>query len=279
MGRIAVVTDSVSNIPQELVDSYNIHVAPLTLLWEGKEYRDGIDITPEEFYPRLRGAKELPTTSGGMTGEFLRIFEGLQGKVDGVVTIVLSHSFPSAGYSSALAAREMVEGLPIEVVDSRLGTIAQGLVVLAAARAARAGAGMKEVARVARETVPKVHIFFIPESLMYLKKTGRFSMPDSAEELLTLRPVLTLRDGTFALEEKPAKESTIPRLLKLIRQSATSSPLHLGVMHADAPAEAEALRKEIASNFRCAELLITDISPTVGTHLGPGTLGVSFYNE
>jgi DegV family protein with EDD domain len=274
-----VATDSVSNIPRELADSHHIYIAPIHLLWEGEEYRDEIDITPEEFYSRLRVAKELPTTSGAIQGEFLRIFEELRGKVDGVVVIVLSPDLPSAGYSSALAAREMVEGLLIEVIDSRLALIAQGLVVLAAARAAQAGANMKEVARVARETIPKVHIFFVPENLIYLKKTGRFSMPATANELLTLRPVLTLRDGKVALRERTTRGEPIPHLLKLIRQNVTSSPLHLGVMHADAKVEAEKLRREIASNFRCAELLITDISPTLGTHAGPGTLGVAFYNE
>ena len=115
---VAVIVDSSSAITKEVAETYNLRVVPLDLMWDRKAYADWIDIGPEEFYARLKTAETWPTTDGSVQGEFYNIFEELRGKVDGVVAITLSPNTPSAGYRSALMAKEMIEGLPIEVIDS-----------------------------------------------------------------------------------------------------------------------------------------------------------------
>lgn len=282
MGGVVVITDSTSCIPRGLLDSLHIRVVPIILMIGGKEYRDGIDITPKEAYSRMRKEGIMPTTSGNIVAELLPILEQLRGKVDGAVIIVLSPDFPSMVYNSALQARKMVPDLPIEVIDSRMATASQALVVLAAARAAAADADMAEVVRVARETIPKVNTFFAPEDLKYFKKTGRFTVPPGVpeEQIAQMRPILTFRDGGVRMFENASRERAIPRILELVKEKATTkTPLHVIVFHSDALEEAEKIKRELVSNIQCAELLVGDFSPVTGAHVGPGALGVAFYNE
>ena len=279
--KLAIVTDSTSNIPPELVKAYDIHVAPVRIPWGEVTYRDGVDITPKEFYARMRTSTIPPKTDSGIPGEFLKLFEALRGKVDGVVAIVLSPDFPAAGYASALSAKEMVDDFPIEVVDSRLASIAEGWVVLTAARAAAAGANLEEVVRVARETIPKVNVFIVFDTLKYLHRIGRVSAPKALiAEMMKVKPIVTIQDGRVVPAGKArTKPKAIQRLLELMGERVGSTPLHVAIMHADVLEEAEKLKQVIASRFECAELLVTDFTPVMGAATGPGVVGIAFYNE
>jgi len=280
MSHISVITDSTSCIPQDLLDSLNITVAPIHLMIGDKEYRDVIDISPDVFYQRMRQEGLLPTTSGSVLGEFLEIFEGLKGKVDGVVAIVLSQDIPSAGYASAVRAASLMEGMNIEVLDSRYVMFAQGFVVLEAARAAAKGADMATVVNKARETIAKIQLLFAPEDLKYWKRLGRFIMPGTEEDWAKIRPILTMRDGKIVVEENCSRERGIPRMIEMVKERVKKdSPLHLAVIHAGDPEKAEEIKQQIISDVHCDELIMTVVSPVVGTHTGPGTLGVVFYNE
>ena len=163
-----MVTDSTANLSRELVQQYSIHIAPLHITWDKVRYRDGVDIQPDEFYRRLRKSATLPTTSGAIQGEFLQIFEELRGKVDGIVTIVLSVDL-SAAYSSAMNAKEMVPEIPVEVIDSRLSTMGMGFAVIAAAKVASGGGTIEQVAKAAKDVLAKVHIFFALDTLVYFR--------------------------------------------------------------------------------------------------------------
>ncbi|MFH0913943.1 MAG: DegV family protein [Chloroflexota bacterium] len=280
MARIAVVTDSVACIPPDLVQKYGIQVAPVQITWDRQTYRDGIDMTPEQFYARLRTSKTLPTTSSGIQGEFLQIFEGLRGKVDGAVTIVLSGAL-GAAYTSACNAREMVSDLPIEVIDTRTAMMAQGFVVLEAAKVAARGGSLEEVAQAARVTIPKTHIIWAMETLEYLRRGGRVSLPQAVlASWLKVKPITAIRDGKVApLARARTKPRAVDKVLELIASEVSTTPLHAAVMHGDVPQEAEEFKQRVASRFQCAELLVSEITPVIGTHTGPGTLGLAFYNE
>jgi DegV family protein with EDD domain len=280
MSPIAVVTDSTATIPEELVQRYNIYVVPLQIIWDKVRYRDGIDIQPEEFYQRLRKSPTLPTTSGAIQGEFLQLFEGLRGKANGIVTIVLSTEF-SGAYSSAINAKEMVTQIPIEVIDSRLSTTAMGFGVIAAAKVASAGGSMEQVVKAAWDILKKAYIFFALDTLDYLRRGGRVNLPSAVlANLLKVKPILTVRDGKAVPVARPrTKPKAIECLLRLMQENVTNTPLHVAVMHAGDIREAENLKKEIASRFQCAELLTTGFTPVMGAHTGPNSIGIAFYNE
>jgi DegV family protein with EDD domain len=273
MGKIAVVTDSTATIHQETIREYGIHVAPLHINWDKVKYRDGIDITPKEFYERLRTSVTLPTTSGAIVAEFLKIFEALPGKTDGVVAIVLSKEL-SAVYNSLMTAKEMVSDIAIEVIDSKLATMAMGFAVVAAAKVAAGGGHMTKVVTAANEVMAKVHLFFALDNLDYLRRGGRVNMPAAViANLLQVKPVLTLKDGKVEPVAKPrTKPKAIETLLNLMKERVKSTPLHVDVMHADDHDAAENLKREISLRFQCAELLITDFTPVMGSHTGPNAL-------
>jgi DegV family protein with EDD domain len=210
------------------------------------------------------------------------MFEKLRGKVAGVVAITLSSDLPAAAYQSALIAKEVVGDLPIEVIDSRLSTVAFGLVVLAAARAAAEGAGMEEIVKVTRETMSKMHVFFTVGTLDYFKRTGRVSLPHGlGEEKVATKYILTFREGKVVPIERPrTRTQALQRVLELFEENVSrDSPLHVAVQHADSLEEAEELKNKIASRYQCAELWIANATPVMATHLSPGTVGVGFYNE
>jgi DegV family protein with EDD domain len=280
VAKIAVVTDSTATIPEEIRAKYDIHVAPLSITWDRVKYRDGIDISAADFYKRLRTAKDLPTTSGAIQGEFLQIFEALKGKVDGAVTITLSSAL-SAAYSSAMTAREMVPELKIEVVDSRLAATALGFVAIEAAKAAAAGAAMEKIVSVAQGMVPKVHSFLGLDTLEYLKRGGRATVAEAEQaSFLQVKPIMIFKDGLIQGFDKPrTREKMMERLVEIIQERVTSTPLHLAVMHGDFPAGAETLKKMILEKFKPVEILTTEITPVVGTHFGPDALAIAFYNE
>lgn len=280
MRRIAVVTDSTSSIPQEMMDSLKITMVPIHLMIGDKEYRDVIDIPADILFRRMREEGILPTTSGSVLGEFVEIFEGLKDKSDGIVAIVLPPELPSTGYSSALRAADMMEDMKIEVVDSRWSFPAQGFVALAAARAAAQGANLETVAKVARETSAKMNLFFVPEDLKYWKRLGRFIMPGTEEDWEKVNPILTMRGGKIVLEQNCSRGQGVPRMIEIVKERARKdSPLHLSVFHAGDPDKAEKIKEQIVADVHCDELIETMMSPVVGIHTGPGTLGVAFYNE
>jgi DegV family protein with EDD domain len=280
MSKVAVVTDSTATIQEETLQKYGIHVAPLQITWDKIRYRDGIDIQPDEFYQRLRTSATLPTTSGAIQGEFLQIFEGLRGKVDGIVVITLSKEL-SAAYISAINTVGMITDLPIEVIDSKLSTMAMGFGVVAAAKVASAGGSIEQVIKAARDVLAKANLFFCLDTLEYLRRGGRVNFPAAImANLLKVKPILTLKDGKVESVAKPlTKPKALESLLNLMKEKVTETPLHVAVMHADDQDTAENLKQKIALRFQCAELFITSFTPVMGAHTGPSSIGLAFYNE
>lgn len=281
MANIAVVTDSVGCLPQDLAEQYNIKVAPVHIIWDKVPYRDGIDLSITDFYRRLRTSKTLPTTSSAIQGEFLTIFEELQGKVDGIVTVVLTGEL-GAAYNSACSAREMVPGVPIEVIDTHNAMMAQGFIVLEAAKVAAAGKSMEEVADAARKAIPSAKVFWAMDTLEYLRRGGRVSVPKALiAGWLKVKPIMTIVDGRVdPIGRVRTRPKAIERLLELASANIKGSgPLHMAVLHGDVPEEAEKLKQMVTERFSCTELVTSQITPVIGTHLGPGALGIAVYEE
>jgi len=281
MGKIAVVTDSVANIPAELVEKYDIHVIPCLVVFGQEVFRDGVDMTPTEFYRRFRESEELPTTSVPSMGEFLSLYRRLGKEAEGIVSIHLSNKL-SATVELAKGASRMLPDIPIRVIDTHNAAMAQGFVVLEAARVAAAGGSLREVVAKAEEMIPKVHLRAVLDTLKYLHRTGRIGRAEAlAGSVLQIKPILHVgRDGVVEALEKPrTKRKAVRRMLEMMEEIVGSGPVHVAVMHADALEEAERLREEVASRFNCVELLVTEFTPVMGAHTGPGLLGLAFYSD
>ena len=281
MRKVAVVTDSAANLPPELIARHHIIVVPLLLHWDGHEYRDGVDITPGELYHRLRQSTNgaLPKTSTPSMGDFVRAYARAAQEAEAVVSIHLSAEL-SGVYQVACAASDLVDG-PVHVLDCRTAAMGCGFVVLEAARAAEAGADVEHVLERARQVARRVRLYATLDTLTYLHRGGHVpAIASIAGSALKICPILTIENGPARLAELPrTRRRAIARLLARMSDEVGDRPVHAAVMHADVPDEAEALRREVADRFDCRELFITEFTPVMGAHAGPGVLGVAWWSE
>jgi len=281
MPKVAVVTDSSAYLPAELVQQYGIYVVPLNVHFNGVLYRDNIDITEEEFFAKLATAAELPTTSQPSAGDFVQVFRQAAEGADGIIAILIS-SLLSGTYASAQAAKEMLPHIPIAVVDSRSTSMGLGFLALAAARAAQEGKTLEEIVALVESLIPRIRVFFVPDTLKYLAKGGRIGGAQALlGSMLSIKPILQLVNGRVELLEKIRTHSkAIARMVELMRQECNERPVHVAIVNTMAPQKAEELRKQVAEALpHCRELIITGVSPVIGAHTGPGALGVIFYTE
>jgi DegV family protein with EDD domain len=284
MNRVGIVTDSIASLSKELVEKYGIYIIPITINFGDKIYRDGIDITPSEVYRLLRKAKKLPTTSSPPPGAYLEAYRQLSQHSDSILCITLPQQV-SMGFDSAQQARKMFEeefpGIVIELLDCQTAAGGQGLVTLAAAQAASSGADLPQTLEVAQRVMAKVDVVAAMDTLYYLAKGGR--VPRAAAwvaSILSIKPILGIKDGEIRLRERArTKPKAVKRLLEIMREEVEQKPVHVIVFHSDVLEEAQRLKDQISAQFDCAELFITDFTPTMGVHTGPGTLGIAFYGE
>ncbi len=284
MIEVAVVTDSVACLPKELVEKYGIEVVPVQVIFGDKSYRDGIDITPSQFYTMLKQAEQLPTTAASLPGPVLEAYNKASQRASTILCITLSVKL-SGMFNSALLAKEMVKGtLPgvtIEVLDSRTAAAAEGLVVLAAARAVASGKKLSEVIETAKSVIQRVNLFVTLDTLYYLVKGGRVPRVAAlASSLLKIKPIITIVDGEAHPVTNPrTTPGAMKRILEIMEQKVVKGqPLHVAVMHAEALDRATELKDEVSSRFDCAELFVTEFTPVMGAHTGPGVVGVAFYS-
>jgi DegV family protein with EDD domain len=285
MKKVAIVTDTTACIPQEQVTRYDIEVVPVQLIFEDKTYRDGIDISPTEFYALLRQANKLPSTSASSPDPYLEAYRKASQRAESILCLTEPSNF-SAMVNSALVAKEMAKtALPnvvIEVLDCATAAAGQGLVALAVARAAASGKNLGEVMTTAQDIMYRVNLFATLDTLHYLVKGGR--VPQAAalvNSLLKIKPIFSLNHAEAHTVALPRTiPSAIKRMTKLMEKKVVKGQrLHVAVMHADVMDKAVTLRNRIASQFDCAELFITEFTPVMGVHTGPGLLGVAFYSE
>lgn len=280
MANIAIVTDSVASIPDELVEKYNIFVAPVSITWDRMTYRDNIDLKINEFYKRLRNSKTLPTTSSAIQGEFLTIFERLKGKVDGILTLALSGTL-GAAYSTANIAKSMVEGVPIEIIDTNQAMMGEGFPVLAAAKVAAAGGTMEQVIKAANDVLSKIYLYYGMDTLDYLRRGGRVGLPAAVfATWLRIKPIVQINIKVIPIERARTKAKMMDRIVEIMLEKIHSkTPLHVAVMHGDSPVDAATMEQKVRAVCKPIEVITSEITPVIGTHTGPGTLGLAFYNE
>lgn len=285
MKKVAVVTDTTACVPEEQVRKYDIEVVPVQLILGDKTYRDGIDISPTEFYGRLRHSKEIPTTSSSSPEPYLEAFEKASKKAPSILCFTEPRKF-SAMFDSAKVAMEMakktIKDTVIDVVECTTAAAGQGLVVLAAARAAALDKTPDEVKEIAHNIMSRMNIFAMLDTLHYLSRSGR--VPQAAalvNSILNIKPIFTLNHSDAHTVAIPrTTKSAINRIVKLmVNHIDKGLPLHVAVMHADAQQHAATLKKRISSEFNCSEIFITEFTPVMGVHTGPGLFGVAYYNE
>jgi len=277
--KVAIVTDSTSSLTQAMGQERGIHVMPISVAFGTQTYRDGIDLDADLFYRLLRDSKRLPTTSQPTAADFVQTYSSLSEQVEAIVSIHISHKM-SATFDSALLAATQLPHVPIHVIDSHSVSMGLGLMSIAAARAAAAGEDAATVVRLVEELIPKMNLIFTVETLEYLRKGGRIGGATALVGFaLSIKPVLYVKDGRIEPLEKPrTRGRAIERVVNLVAEQAGSPDvMHAVVLHCAAPDAARNLAAQLATRYECKELLTVEAGPIIGTHAGPGTLGVAFY--
>ena len=280
MSKIAVVTDSTSWMPRDLLAKYNITMAPQLLIWGDQTLRDGIDIQPDEFYARIKTAKVMPTTSQVSIPTMESIFRERVEKGMEVIGIFVSSKL-SGTIQSAMQAREMMgaAGEKVHVVDSQATAMAMGFQVLATARAIADGANLADAIAVAEKARDHTGVYFAVDTLEFLHRGGRIG---GAQRLLgtalNMKPVLALQDGRVeAIERIRTKSKAVDRVIEIVMEKTKGkSPIHLATLHANAPQEAKEMLERASKELNPVEALFTEVSPVVGNHAGPGVVGLAY---
>ena len=280
--KVAIVCDSVCNLPPELVAQNDIHVVPAIVNWEGASLLDGVDISTQAFYDRLRVSKELPKTSQPSPGQFAEKFEELKDRYAGIVVITVSELLSGTFASAVLGRESLPADYPIEIVDSRSASLGQGLMGLAAARMAADGKGTAEIAGYVRSLVPGMRVLFAVDTLEYLHKGGRIGGAQRlVGSMLSIKPVLHLHEGRVEpLASIRTKSKAIQHMFDVvIGEAQGKGRIHLGVIHAQAPDAAADLTERATAALSPVEVVVAELSPTIGTNVGPGTVGMGYYIE
>ena len=289
MNKVAVMTDTISQMPKEIADKYDIKVMPTYITIEGKTYRD-TEINPTQFYEHLLQLKEtekLPTTSGIPIGDFLEAYRELSRKAEAILYI--SHS-PKLGMSvnAARQAKQMAQDeLPqtdIEVIDSGTAVGAQMLIALESARAAARGKSLPEIVEVANNMIARAKYIGLIDNLDYLATGGRIVDGRAWAEVRVSTKALLETDATAGKVHAPlarykTKAKAVEGLLEIMKERCRDKKLHVVINHINVPHEAEELRKRVLSQLQCTELYVTETLPVVGVNVGPGSLFLSWWSE
>jgi len=279
--KIVVVTDSSAYIPEAALGDLYIPVIPLWLIWGDERFRDGVDIAPPTFYRRLRESTLFPTTSQPSTGEFLDFFRQVGVGADAIVGVFITSKL-SGTVANARAVQAQLPELTICVVDSLSTSMGMGFMVLAAARAAAAGRSLDQVVAAAEEMRDRVHLLFTVDTLEYLRRGGRI---DGAKWLLgtalNIKPLLHMKDGGIEpLAQVRTKHKAVARMLEVAEKRLGGKRMaEAAIIDVDAPQEGDALAEQVKERFGLPVVYRTTVSPAIGTHVGPGTVGIAFYAE
>jgi DegV family protein with EDD domain len=273
---VRVVTDSTADLPPDIVRDLLITVVPLKVVFGSESFRDGIDLTTEEFFHKLATAAELPQTSQPSVGEFRAVYEELAQHTERIVSIHLSARFSGTVETAWLAARELVGRCSIDVIDSGTVSMAMGLAVNAAARAARDGADLDDCAAAARSVLKRERLAVALDTLEFLRRGGRIGRAQAfVGGLLRLKPIVTIRNGeTFPLARVRTRKKALEALLDICFEGSPSIQEAV-VMQSTTPADADYLVNEVKKRHPDAPVHLGTMGPVIGVHGGPGIIGLA----
>jgi DegV family protein with EDD domain len=272
---VKVVTDSTCDIPPQLMQDLDITVVPIYVVFGDKSYRDKLDISEDEFYDKLIHGPVHPTTSIPTPKDFADVYNKLAEKTNEIIAILIT-SRESGTYNAAVMAKELAtKKCRIEVVDSLSMSMALGLLVTEAGRLAKTGASLDKVAESVRQAVPKVHLILMLDTLKYVVRGGRlgkaYGLIGSA---LRVKPLLTLKEGDLSLVGiARTKAKAVERLYEFAK--GFSRVKEIAVSYTTAHDEAEAFADRLKAAFPGVPLNLTRVGSSLGTHAGPGGMGVA----
>jgi DegV family protein with EDD domain len=272
---VRIITDSSADIPPSIAEKLDIMVVPQHLVFGDKTYRDRIDITPDEVYDRLLNSKVQPTTSQPSPQEFAKFYKEAGQQADGIVSIHISGKM-SGTVRSAENGKQLANlACPVEIIDSQFVALALGIMVIAAARMAKAGKSAGEIADATRSMIPNVRLVTLFDTLEYLARGGRIGKGKALlGSLLNVKPMLMLKEGEFVpVTQVRSRAKGKEKLLEYVRN--TRDIEDIGIIYSTGKEEARELAAAI-KDFPQERIIVASLGPAVGSHTGPGLLAIAF---
>lgn len=280
MAKIAIITDSTAYLPEKYLNEYNITVLPQILIWGDQTFQDGVDIQPTEFYERLKNSKTNPSTSQVTPASFNEAFGRLSALGFEILCILISSKF-SGTIESAVQAKQMFPDAKIEIFDSLTSAMALGFQVLTAAQAIQQGKDMDEVLQLLEQGRDFTGIVLTPETLEYLHRGGRIGGASRfLGTALKIKPILSVIDGKIeAVEQVRTQKKAYQRLVEIVVERSAGKPIKLASLQAANLQGAEELLSMAREQLNVTEGFTGDVSPVIGTHVGPGTVALCYQIE
>ncbi len=276
---VKIVTDSLGDVPSEVAEELGITVIPINVLFGTESFRDGVDLATEQFYDKLVHSKIFPTTAVPPLGDFIKIYDKLSEETDEILVITVSHKL-SATYEAALQAIELMKRkCRVEVIDSLWAIMGQGLIAIAAAKAANNGASLDGVVDLTRRNMSRVDVRMAFDTLEYLRRGGRIGRAQAfLGSILKVHSILGIRDGeVFPFARERSRAKAIDYLYNFAM--SYSHIEEMAVEHATTPGEADRLVERLGSKFPRERIYRSKTSPVVGAHVGPHVLAVSVLGD
>jgi DegV family protein with EDD domain len=272
--KFAVVTDSTADLPNEWRDRYQIEIVPLKVLFGTETFRDRVDMTDEQFFARLASSSTLPTTSAPSPGEFAEVYQRLARDHDGCISIHIGEQL-SATAEAARVGASSVDGFPVHVVDSQ--TVSMPIAFLC--RAAAECATLDEARAAVESRVPKSRVLALLDTLRYVEMGGRVSRAQAMiGTMLDLKPLLLVKDKEIkSVDRVRTRSRAIPRMIEFFRGELPVETV--GVMHAQAPEEAEQIASQLRKEMPELDITVGQIGCVLGTHTGPKALGLTYLKK
>lgn len=276
---VKIITDSTSDMPTEVAKELGITVIPLYVHFGSDAYRDGIDLTTDQFYPKMVKSKVIPTTSVPAPADFAKAYDRLSEETDEILVLTISRKLSATYDSAKQGLAERKTKCPIELLDSRLALMGLGLIAIAAAKAANKGANLKDVLALTKENIPRLDMRIAFDTLEYLRRGGRIGKAQAFfGSLLKVNPILTIKDG----EVYPAarERSRAKAVDYLVNFAAGYTKIEeMAVEDATTPDEADGLVERLSASFPKEDIYRSKVSPVIGAHVGPRVLSVIVLGE
>ena len=279
MAGIRVVTDSACDLPPDMADELGIEIVPLTIRFGNDELVDRKELSAKEFWARVKTSPILPETAAPSPGAFEEAFRrAADAGADGVICITLSSGLSATYQSADLAAKAVADDIAVRVIDSRNVTMAEGLLAIAAARAAKQGKSLDDCVGVAEDLIPRTRLYGALDTLEHLKKGGRIGAAQAMfGSMLSIKPIIEVKEGKVEAESRQRTRSKSLRyLVEKVRESGQVEDLAL--MHGDAN-DVDDLLDLLGAVYPRDDILVADIGPVIGTHAGPGVIGVVYHTQ
>jgi len=283
VAKVKIVVDSTADLPAEIRERLGIAMVPLKVHFGNETYLDSITITPKTFFEKLASAKDMPTTSQPSPVDFVEVYKELLKEPDtAIISIHLSAAF-SGTYQSAVLAKSLLGGGDnIHIVDSKSASLGFGMLAIAAAEAAARGAGVEECLAAINKLKERTQLYFLVDTLEYLHRNGRIGRASALfGSLLNIKPILSIdpEEGViYPVDKVRGSRKAMSRIVELLVERYGGQTIDVQFIHAQAEETADQLQAMLKEKFTVRNSAVYELGPVIGTHVGPGTIGLFVTN-